>query len=492
MQGDRSNDSAFNLKRCPHCGKTILRRGTTCPYCLQPISEADRGKTRGPRRLGKQGRSKGSGVSSVAGKDAVVYALAFLMGPLLFFIVYSLFHSMLYGAEITRPEKLQWPPDTSVADPDPTRNAAGDSATPRAGHITGESSSGGRLREVKTAKVVGADESDTSAEREKKIEEAYAQVLEDLRRSEDVTTDTILLKSGRQIECEVTGESDTRIEVRHKGVTITLAKDKIESIERRTPEDVEAELQRLAMARATEIVDEDLVREGRKWVPRKETKQFQVELLRSLLSAGKSSTAEFLGGKLSLDPRGAVDGPITILDAKAVGIDVYELCELLSLPIRARGTCDMDVTTDIAGFELAKLNGRASIIGRDLRVSSVDLEMVALPSTRNAVFTANLVARDGEIRIKSLALKGTAYDLSGTGKIRLSDPLENSRIDFSFSIVFKEPPTLKDRRLIELGAGALMDGLAASGMKLPFKLVGTLESAKIEPGPGSPLAALKR
>ena len=158
---------------------------------------------------------------------------------------------------------------------------------------------------------------------------------------------------------------------------------------------------------------------------------------------------------------------------------------MLSLPIRASGACDIDATAKVDELNPTKFSGRVSVTGKDIRVSSVDLEIFSLPRSSGVALDVSLLAKDGEIQVERLTMKGTGYDLSGTGKIRLSRLLENSPINISFSIIFKEPPTLKSRELIALGAEHFMDRLVTARTKLPFKLIGTLESPKIQMARGS-------
>jgi hypothetical protein len=76
--------------------------------------------------------------------------------------------------------------------------------------------------------------------------------------------------------------------------------------------------------------------------------------------------------------------------------------------------------------------------------------------------------------------------------IDLARPVELSRLDLSFSIVFKKPPTLKDRALIEKGGLYAMDALVAMHTSVPIRIGGTLKKPSVKIAPGSSIEKLLR
>jgi hypothetical protein len=115
---------------------------------------------------------------------------------------------------------------------------------------------------------------------------------------------------------------------------------------------------------------------------------------------------------------------------------------------------------------------------------------VVLPENSRAEFTIGLAARGGKIYVEKFQLKGAAYDVSGNGTIKISDPFENSDIDGSFSAVFRQPPTITDRRLGGLNTKSLMDALVDSQTEVFFKVSGTVDDPETTVDPSALLGSL--
>jgi len=222
-----------------------------------------------------------------------------------------------------------------------------------------------------------------------------------------------------------------------------------------------------------------------------------LSLLFGELELGMNS--DFFGGTLWLDVNtktssagGSSESSHVAFDARAREVDISELAEFLEADVEVKGICDADVEGDLDNDDLARLNGRAIAIGRDIYVPAIDLGSIILPENSDVELKSKLSAKDGKIVVNKLRVKGMAYDLSGTGTIYLSDPLEQSALDGSFSIVFKESPIVGDKSLVNMGAEYVLDALVESGAEVYFKLSGTARSPELELDPSSSIGSLLR
>jgi hypothetical protein len=305
------------------------------------------------------------------------------------------------------------------------------------------------------------------------------------------------MKSGETIQCTVIGETDTRLKMRLNNIEITGEKEKVERVEHRTPEAVAQELRRLALAQATKIVDEGLVWNGDQWVPRGQTAGYKFETLRSLLRAEKASNTNLLGGELWLYPetvaaQNGVSNSASFHAFRVSGkkLDLGRMCDLFPSPIKASGVCNTEMSVKLDERDLTVFTGSASLNGEEVTVSPVDAGIFTLPTNRQATLSARLSAGGGKVLIENFTVSGKACDLSGGGVILFFSRPEQSRVDLSFSVMFKEPPTVKDRKLVAMGAKQYVDGLVTSRTEVPLKLVGPLKRPKIQPVPCSALGSL--
>jgi len=382
------------------------------------------------------------------------------------------------------------------------------------------------------------------SEREKRARAVYTQVLEDLRKNGATTKDKIYLKSGAEIQGTVLEQFDTHIKVRYKGLTTTIEKEKIERIESRTAEEVERELQELALAQAKEIMRADLVRHGKEWITREEkadrirsagtepgkekivarksvrtktaqpkspihydskhfegkTWQEKLEMIFALAREEESKTIDFFGGSLWLEiidalppDADAESAPITF-EARARNLDVAQISTASGSPFKGSGIADADVEAEVDVVDindLTSLTGKALIAAKQIELSPVDLGLLRLPPNRKAGFNADLAAEDGSLLINGFRFEGTAYDLSGDGIIQIANPTEHSAIELSLLVLLKEAPTITDQALAQTGAAVIIDALVAGQTELPIKILGTLEKPEVQLDTSSVTAVTK-
>jgi len=209
--------------------------------------------------------------------------------------------------------------------------------------------------------------------------------------------------------------------------------------------------------------------------------------------------SDFFGGTLWLDidtatPSGSGFSTAyrVAFDARARGVDLALLSEFLKLDFDVSGFCDADIEGEVGGNDIRSLSGRALAIGRKIRVSSIDLGALATPANTDVDFKARLAAQEGTISIDALQLNGSAYDLKGKGTVHLSEPLDQSAIECSFSTVFKQLPTINDQALADAGAEYLLDALVDSEAEIFFTLTGVAGRPELKLDPSSSIGALLR
>lgn len=185
-------------------------------------------------------------------------------------------------------------------------------------------------------------------------------------------------------------------------------------------------------------------------------------------------SADFFGGTLWLDiiAESPARGHLTF-DARARGVDIGRLSEVLGAPRGFEGHCDADVEGELDGGNIETIKGRALVMGRGVSIPRLDLGRVILPANRDAEFTVGLSAGQGMINFDKLVAKGAAYDVSGKGTLRISEPFERSPLDCSFSMVFRQPPTITDEKFSGMGAEYLMGALVETGAEVFFNVSGT-------------------
>ena len=350
-------------------------------------------------------------------------------------------------------------------------------------------------------------------------------MLEELIKEEAVTPYTIHLRSGREIECNVTGESDTQLVISRRGLTTTLERDSIESIESRSPESVRGDMERLALARATEIVDEGLIRHGKSWVaPEEKARRVQARLKRdeaedarnrsetnkpaptqsagdlfntksdreklgslfSLLRKAKVIDADFFGGTLHMEdrsedlPAGDSDNASLIaFEAKGRRLDISQLCSFLKLPVAASGLCNADVDASLDKRAPTTLSGNVEFTAEDVTIPPIPFAMLISPLNEKVGIAARISADDRIINIESLNLEGTAYSIWGGGAIHLSDRLDQSIIDCSFSVFANESPAMANTKLAGKSAQYILDALTATNKEIFVAFSGPLSAPEM-------------
>jgi type II secretion system protein N len=208
---------------------------------------------------------------------------------------------------------------------------------------------------------------------------------------------------------------------------------------------------------------------------------------------------DFFGGTLWLDidtatPSGSgfTTASQVAFDARARGVDMSRLSEFLELDFDGSGFCDADIEGEVEANDIRSLSGRALAIGRKIRVSSIDLGALALPANTDVDLKTRLAAQEGKILIDALQSRGSAYDLKGKGTVHLSEPLEQSAIECSFSTVFKQPPTINDQSLADAGAEYVLEALVDSEAEVFFTLTGVAGRPELKLDPSSSIGALLR
>ena len=207
-------------------------------------------------------------------------------------------------------------------------------------------------------------------------------------------------------------------------------------------------------------------------------------------------TGDFFGGMLWLDVRAeavqdGVNEPSFIsFDARARGLDIAEICRFLGEDVVISGSCDADAEAELDERDPSTLKGKALVLGEKVEIPAIDAGALILPKNFEAKFTGKFSAKDGSIFVNKFRLEGLAYDLSGKGKIIISDPLDQSPLDCTFSIIFKEPPTITDEKLVDGGAEYVVGALVAAGTEIFFKLKGTARRPDVQFDPASSLGSL--
>jgi type II secretion system protein N len=218
-------------------------------------------------------------------------------------------------------------------------------------------------------------------------------------------------------------------------------------------------------------------------------------LLRGKIEA--EMTGDFFGGLLWLNvrfdalPHGSSNDPrFAALQARARRLDIAKLCDFFQTPVVASGRCDADVEAELDERSPTDLKGWTLVKGEQLEIPRIALEKLVLPPNREAGFSARLSAKDRKVFIEKFQLVGTAYDLSGKGVIRLSEPFEDSPIDCSFSAMLKEHVSITDERLARNGAEHVVGTLVATGGKVFLRVTGTLEKPEAQLDAASSLGSI--
>jgi hypothetical protein len=363
--------------------------------------------------------------------------------------------------------------------------------------------------------------------RQERIGQIHALILEELRNKESNKAYTIHFTSGREIECDIIGESDSDVTIRLGGLTAILQRDSIEKIEHRPAEMAEKELEGLALARATEIVEQGLVRHGQDWItPQEQARRRQryqarktstdtegqapkrpesekakperlsfntktdlekLEVLLSLVREKKVVDADFFGGTLHMEDRSrrwpghnSENASSVAFEAKARRLDVSLVSDFMRLPVAVSGLCSADIEAALDERDPTTLAGDAQVTCEQMTIPPLHFAMLLSPPNKNAALSVSLSAEDRTINIKRFRLAGAAYRVWGKGVVRLSDKLERSRIEASFSIILNEAPTVTDTRLLGKGGQYILDALATTGKEIVIIISGPLSSPEAQ------------
>jgi hypothetical protein len=364
--------------------------------------------------------------------------------------------------------------------------------------------------------------------------------LEDLRGENTRKPDTVRLKSGREIECIVVGESATQLTIKLDGFTATLEREEIESVERQSSQAAEEEMKKIALARAMEIVDQGLARDGSDWITPEEkarrskqtvrretpakpetqadeasgetpveetakpisdafnakTDREKLETLLSLLRVKGELSADFFGGALRIEDRteqeaNDSENPSFIaFEAKTDGLDISLLSEFLGLEITPSGLCDAGVEAAFDERDPSTLSGAALLACEELTIPSINVTMIRTPINRNGSLEATLTAEEGIIVIERLSLAGSAYRITGNAVIHLSDKPDKHSVEGTFTILLNEPPTFIGAGMSAKSAQYLIDALAAPGLEILVDISGPLSAPMLELTANTPVGAI--
>lgn len=102
--------------------------------------------------------------------------------------------------------------------------------------------------------------------RQEQIQYLADEILEDMRKDDALTPDTLFLKSGIQLNCAILSETVSHYTISYNGLETIFPKGKVTRVESRSQESVDEELHATALAKATRIVDYGLVRYGNEWI----------------------------------------------------------------------------------------------------------------------------------------------------------------------------------------------------------------------------------
>ncbi len=522
------SDMHQQMKTCHYCGQAVKLSSHMCPHCGSSLAELDQQEWErlAPTAEPPVDKPSRKVLPSGTRKALLVVALCCFL-YLAAVITISIARFMSNGAAKHKAGELPSSPAAAVKKPE--RLGA---ASPQSGktsfiriHENPTLPDGAASSEEQADSTESKESSSEERERRERVQRISAQIFKELLEEETITADTIHLKSGREIDCDIISRSDAQLTISHRGVTTTLNRDAIESVEHRSPEDVRQETEKLAMARANEIVSLGLVRHGGLWITPEErarrmqakpapkeseqastqtatekplpeepgsqsfderTDREKLESLLALVRKTKTVDADFFGGTLHIEnrskerARGNSDNASFIaFEAKGRQINLFQLSDFLRLPVAASGLCNASVDASLDERDPRTLSGEAQVIAEHVTIPPFATPMLVVPPNEEATVTATLSADKGAVVIKSLRLDGTAYSLEGGGIILLANRLEQSQVKCSFSILFNESPTVTDTRVVGKGAQYLLNALSASKREIPIKILGTLSAPEI-------------
>lgn len=179
-------------------------------------------------------------------------------------------------------------------------------------------------------------------------------------------------------------------------------------------------------------------------------------------------------------PTSSGNRPFLALETRTRGLDIAQICDFLQAQVRVEGRCDADFEAEFKEGDVESLNGQGLAIAKEMDIPVAELEGIVLPWNPDSELNLQITAREGAITVETLNLTGGGYDLSGTGVIKIADSLDSSPVDGSFWVLFKEPPTITDENLLQMGGEYIVEAVTNSQSKLYFKLAGTFNQPEWE------------
>ena len=218
-------------------------------------------------------------------------------------------------------------------------------------------------------------------------------------------------------------------------------------------------------------------------------------LLQGTVDAGMN--ADFFGGTLWLDlktenPAKSSSDVLSFFtfDARAREMDIAQVCTFFGSSIFVSGLCNADAEGELDERDPTTLKGQALLIGEEIGIPPLFIKGLILPENSDARFTAKLSAKNGTLLIEKLRLNGTAYKLSGNGEVKISDPLELSPINGSFSMIFHEPPIITEEQIADAGGEEMLETLVESGAEVFFTVNGPAKRPDVQLDPKTSLGSL--
>ncbi len=230
-----------------------------------------------------------------------------LFNPLILFIVIAIaFSSVLFLAK-TPDEK---PTDDMVSNLSPVTSQVNKPASldlevsPTAKQKAVPRDTGIPLKATDNRKEKAEESAKTEQARRERIRTLAEEIYETLKKEEAITSHTLFLKSGEELDCTLIKDMGTHWKIRYKGMTTIIDKNKVESMKSRAPGSVETELQKMALERATIIVDRGLVRYEDEWIT-PEQKELRIHVAKTEAEIKKLEAQRRAGKEMPPQPEQA-------------------------------------------------------------------------------------------------------------------------------------------------------------------------------------------
>jgi hypothetical protein len=509
------------MKPCHYCGQPVKVSSYRCPHCDRSLAAAEQQQweqsdpSTESSEESYEGREPGSGVRI----SPAFVVICLLVGA-----------AVIYGIFLRQRDKNDELP-TVFTRPvrKPVASAAKKDKSEKTSFIRIHESSDSSVKDISASGTDAGESIKVTEEnkQEEKIQLVRTQILEELRLESAKKQHTVRLTSGREIECKVVGESETHVTIKFGVLTATLERKSIENIEHQSQQAAEKKMEAIALARATHIVDQGLVRHGEEWITpaeearrahrssvreraevakatkptmpatqaakpdstvrREKTDKEKLESLLALVREKGAVDADFFGGTLHIEDRsgqwpGDDDDPSSIIafEAQAEQIDVAQLSHFLRLDFHPTGLCEAEIDGGVDKRDSKTLAGEAEVTCEDMIIPPIDLSALLSPLNKQAALSLGLMADDGIITIEQLRLTGTAYNIVGSGIVQLADEPGQSPINGTFKINLKEAPTLTDTKTAGKGMQYILDTLAGSGKEINVTLSGPISDPEVE------------